>query len=115
MVPDTTRSGQAARITRGSLTAPIGTPTSENPFSFDGPGRSGRRSLLRPSQIVRHEFPRPGATDRDDALRDKESGWSCGWSKRSASLPYHITRDILGVPDVPHRNELRDWTWKISS
>jgi len=27
-------------------------------------------------------------------------------------LPYTLTCDLLGVPDVDNRDELRDWTWK---
>ena len=27
-------------------------------------------------------------------------------------LPYHLTCDMLGVPEVDNVDELRDWTWK---
>jgi cytochrome P450 len=87
----------------------------ENPFSFDGPGHTGPRSLLAATFAKRRlaTFRERAQQIVDDALRGKERGGELRViDEIGFPLPYHITRDILGVPDVENRDELRDWTWK---
>lgn len=87
----------------------------ENPFSFDGPGHTGPRSLLAATFANRRlaRFRERAQEIVDDALRDKRDGDALRViDEIGFPLPYHITRDILGVPDVENRDELRDWTWK---
>lgn len=104
------------RITRGQPEGPdrhVHFP--ENPFSFDGPGHTGPRSLLASTFANRAlaRFRERAQQIVDDALRDKQSGSELRVVEEIGfPLPYHITRDILGVPDVDNRDELRDWTWK---
>ena len=104
------------RITRGQPDGPDRhAHFPENPFSFDGPGHTGPRGLLASTFTNRAltSFRDRAQQIVDDALRDKESGSELRVIEEIGfPLPYHITRDILGVPYVPHRNELRDWTWK---
>lgn len=104
------------RITRGQPDGPdrhVHFP--ENPFSFDGPGHTRPRSLLASTFANRALAPFRERAQQivDDALRDKRSGDRLKVIEEIGfPLPYHITRDILGVPDVDHRDDLRDWTWK---
>jgi cytochrome P450 len=104
------------RITRGQPDGPdrhVHFP--ENPFSFDGPGHTRPRSLLAATFANRALAPFRERAQQivDDALRDKTSGDELRVIEEIGfPLPYHITRDILGVPDVENRDELRDWTWK---
>lgn len=87
----------------------------ENPFSFDGPGHTGPRSLLAATFANRAlaKFRDRAQQIVDDALRGKQRGGELRVIEEIGfPLPYHITRDILGVPDVANRDELRDWTWK---
>lgn len=87
----------------------------ENPFSFDGPGHTGPRSLLA-ATFANRALGRLRARAQqivDDALRGKERGGELRVIEEIGfPLPYHITRDLLGVPDVENRDALRDWTWK---
>lgn len=104
------------RITRGQDEGPdrhVHFP--ENPFSFDGPGHTGPRGLLASAFANRAlaRFRDRAQQIVDDALRGKERGGELRVIEEIGfPLPYHITRDLLGVPDVEHRDELRDWTWK---
>ncbi len=104
------------RITRGQPDGPdrhVHFP--ENPFSFDGPGHTRPRGLLAATFANRALAPFRERAQQivDDALRDKRSGDELRVIEEIGfPLPYHITRDILGVPDVANRDELRDWTWK---
>jgi cytochrome P450 len=87
----------------------------ENPFSFDGPGHTRPRSLLAATFANRAlaKFRERAQQIVDDALRGKERGGELRVVEEIGfPLPYHITRDILGVPDVDDRDALRDWTWK---
>jgi cytochrome P450 len=87
----------------------------ENPFSFDGPGHTAPRGLLAATFANRAlaKFRERAQQIVDDALRGKEQGGELRVVEEIGfPLPYHITRDILGVPDVDNRDELRDWTWK---
>ena len=104
------------RITRGQPHGPdrhVHFP--ENPFSFDGPGHTAPRGLLAATFANRAlaKFRERAQQIVDDALRGKEQGGELRVVEEIGfPLPYHITRDILGVPDVDNRDELRDWTWK---
>ena len=104
------------RITRGQPDGPdrhVHFP--ENPFSFDGPGHTAPRGLLAATFANRAlaKFRERAQQIVDDALRGKEQGGELRVVEEIGfPLPYHITRDILGVPDVDNRDELRDWTWK---
>jgi cytochrome P450 len=104
------------RITRGQDDGPdrhVHFP--ENPFSFDGPGHTGPRGLLAASFANRALVKLRDRAQQivDDALRGKELGGELRViDEIGFPLPYHITRDLLGVPDVENRDELRDWTWK---
>lgn len=105
------------RITRGELDdgpdRHVHFP--ENPFAFDGPGHTKPRSLLAATFANRAlaTFRERAQQIVDDALRDKGPGAELRVIEEIGfPLPYHITRDILGVPDVENRDELRDWTWK---
>jgi len=104
------------RITRGHPDGPdrqVHFP--ENPFSFDGPGHTGPRSLLASTFVKRAlaKFRERAQQIVDDALHGKERGGELRVIEEIGfPLPYHITRDILGVPDVDDRDQLQDWTWK---
>lgn len=104
------------RITRGQADgADRHVHFPENPFSFDGPGHTGPRSLLAATFANRAlvKFRDRAQQIVDDALRGKERGGELRVVEEIGfPLPYHITRDFLGVPDVDDRDELRDWTWK---
>lgn len=104
------------RITRGQPEGPDRhAHFPENPFSFDGPGHTDPRSAIA-APFARRALA--GFRDRaqqivDDALRDKRSGDALRVvDEIGFPLPYHITRDLLGVPDVEDRDTLRDWTWR---
>lgn len=104
------------RITRGHPAGPnrnVHFP--ENPFAFDGPGHTQPRGLISSFFANRalSKFRERAQQIVDDAL----SAYVRGGDFRLVDeigfpLPYHITRDLLGVPDVDNRDELRDWTWK---
>ena len=104
------------RITRGQPEGPDRhSHFPENPFSFDGPGHTGPRGLLAAffARRALAKFRERAQQIVDDALRGKERGGELRVIEEIGfPLPYHITRDILGVPDVENRDELRDWTWK---
>lgn len=87
----------------------------DNPFAADGPGHIGPRRLIMPAFQNRavQVFRARAQQIVDDALRGKERGGELRVvDEIGFELPYHITRDILGVPDVDNREELRTWTWK---
>lgn len=104
------------RITRGQPDGPdrhVHFP--ENPFAFDGPGHTGPRGLLAATFAKRAlaKLRERAQQIVDDALHGKTAGAELRVIEEIGfPLPYHITRDILGVPDVDNRDELRDWTWK---
>ena len=104
------------RITRGH---PEGADRNvhfpENPFADDGPGHTGPRSLIASFFANRalSKFRERAQQIVDDALRGYERGGDFPLVDAIGfPLPYHITRDLLGVPDVENREALRDWTWR---
>lgn len=87
----------------------------DNPFAADGPGHIGPRRQVLPAFQNRAVQAFRGRAQQivDEALRGKERGGELRVIEEIGfELPYHITRDILGVPDVDNRDELRSWTWK---
>jgi cytochrome P450 len=86
-----------------------------NPFSFDGPRHTEPRSLIAPTFLRRAtaKFRERAQSIVDSALSGKERGCELRVVEELGfPLPYHITCDLLGVPDVDNRDELREWTWK---
>jgi cytochrome P450 len=86
-----------------------------NPFSADGPGHTRARRVIMPT-FRNNTVKRYRARIQqivDEALSTKAGGGELRVVEEIGfPLPYHITRDILGVPDVENRDELRDWTWQ---
>jgi cytochrome P450 len=86
-----------------------------NPFAADGPGHTGPRRLIVPTFTNRavQQFRARAQEIVDDALAGKTAGGTLHVvDEIGFRLPYHLTCDILGVPDVDNRDDLRDWTWK---
>jgi cytochrome P450 len=87
----------------------------DNPFAADGPGHLGPRRLIAPKLANRAVQQLRGRAQAivDAALRGKERGGELRVVEEIGfPLPYAMTCEILGVPDVDNRDELRDWTWK---
>jgi cytochrome P450 len=104
-----------SRLTRDPTPGPRNVHFPSNPFSADGPGHTRARRVIMPA--FRHNavkrFRARIQQIVDDALSRKVRGGELRVVEEIGfPLPYHITRDILGVPDVENRDELRDWTWK---
>jgi cytochrome P450 len=86
-----------------------------NPFAADGPGHTGPRRLIVPTFTNRavQQFRARAQEIVDRALAGKGPGDPLHVVEEIGfRLPYHLTCDILGVPDVEYRDDLRDWTWK---
>jgi cytochrome P450 len=86
-----------------------------NPFAADGPGHHGPRRVIMPTFSNRavQRFRDRAQEIVDHALAGKERGGELRVVEEIGfRLPYHLTCDILGVPDVDDVEELRDWTWK---
>lgn len=86
-----------------------------NPFAADGPGHTGPRRLIMPTFTNRavQQFRDRAQQIVDTALAGKVGGGELRVVEELGfPLPYHLTCDVLGVPDVSYRDELRDWTWK---
>jgi cytochrome P450 len=86
-----------------------------NPFAADGPPHAGPRRLIVPTFTNRSV---KGFRDRaqaivDEVLDTKRNGGELRVvDELGFRLPYTLTCDILGVPDVDIRDDLRTWTWK---
>jgi cytochrome P450 len=86
-----------------------------NPFAADGPGHTGPRRVIMPTFTNRavQQFRDRAQQIVDTSLAGKERGGELRVvDEIGFPLPYHLTCDILGVPDVDNVAELRDWTWK---
>lgn len=86
-----------------------------NPFRADGPEHTAPRRLLVPTFTNRavQRFRDRAQQIVDDALAGKGDGGELRVVEEIGfRLPYHITCDLLGVPDVDNRDELRGWTWQ---
>ena len=86
-----------------------------NPFAADGPGHARPRRVIMPrlvNRAVQHLRDRAQQIV-DDALAGSEDGGVLPVvEKLGFPLPYHLTCDLLGVPEVGNTDELRDWTWR---
>lgn len=86
-----------------------------NPFAADGPGHTGPRRVIAPSFTNRavQRYRDRAQQIVDDVLRDKVNGSELRVVEEVGfRLPYSMTCDLLGVPEVGNAEELRDWTWK---
>lgn len=104
-----------SRLHRAQHEGPASVHFPGNPFSVDGPAHAKARRVIMPA-FRNNSVQR--FRDRiqqivDDAILPKARGGELRVVEEIGfPLPYHITRDILGVPDVDNRDELRRWTWK---
>jgi cytochrome P450 len=102
-------------ITRNPKEGPQSLHFPGNPFSADGPGHTGPRRQIMPMfrNNAVQRFRERAHQIVDAALRPKERGGELRVVEEIGfPLPYHITCDLLGVPDVDNRDELKRWTWK---
>ncbi|HEX7095761.1 MAG TPA: hypothetical protein VF183_07745, partial [Acidimicrobiales bacterium] len=86
-----------------------------NPFAADGPGHTEPRRVIVPMFTNRavQRYRDRAQQIVDEALAGKERGGELRVvDEIGFVLPYLLTCDLLGVPDVDNRDELRDWTWK---
>src|SRR4051812_39769388 len=104
------------RITRGhDERNPRHVHFPDNPFAADGPPHTGGRRVIMPTFTNRavQRFRERAQEIVDAALAGKEDGGELRVVQELGfPLPYHLTCDILGVPEVGNVDELRDWTWK---
>ncbi len=87
----------------------------DNPFAADGPGHAGPRRVIMPSLTNRavHRYRDRAQQIVDDALVGKERGGELRVvDEIGFRLPYQLTCDLLGIPEVDNADELRTWTWK---
>jgi cytochrome P450 len=85
-----------------------------NPFAADGPGHSGPRRIIAPTFSNRevHVFRDRAQAIVDGVLANVSDGGDLGVvDTLGFELPYTLTCDLLGIPDVDDRAELREWTW----
>lgn len=86
----------------------------DNPFAADGPGHAGPRRVITPAlsnRAVQHYRNRVQHIV-DDVLVGKERGGELRVVEEIGfRLPYELTCDLLGIPQVDDPAELRSWTW----
>lgn len=86
----------------------------DNPFAADGPGHAGPRRIIAPVFSNREVQVFRGRAQEivDGLLADLPRGGDLGViDTLGFELPYALTCDLLGIPDVDDRAELREWTW----
>ncbi|HEX4018422.1 MAG TPA: cytochrome P450 [Frankiaceae bacterium] len=86
-----------------------------NPFQLDGPGHAEPRRIITPGLRSRsvQRFRERAQQIVDAALAGKPGGGELRVVEEIGfALPYHLTCDLLGIPDVDNADELRSWTWK---
>lgn len=86
-----------------------------NPFFADGPSHTGPRRLIASAFTNREVDKLRGRAQSivDTALASASNGSELHVVRDVGFLlPYLLTCDVLGVPDVANRDELRDWTWR---
>ncbi len=86
-----------------------------NPFATDGPGHTRPRRVIAPAFTNRavQRFRERAQQIVDDALAGKAGGRQLRVVEEIGfPLPYHLTCQLLGVPEVGNADELRTWTWK---
>jgi cytochrome P450 len=87
----------------------------DNPFAADGPPHTGPRRLIMPTFTNRavQRFRSRADLVVGQALAGKRDGSELRVvDEIGYPLPYVLTCDILGVPEVGNVDELREWTWK---
>jgi cytochrome P450 len=85
-----------------------------NPFAADGPGHAGPRRIIAPTFSNREVrvFRDRAQAIVDGVLATVPNGGDLGVvDTLGFELPYTLTCDLLGIPDVDDRAELREWTW----
>jgi cytochrome P450 len=86
-----------------------------NPFAADGPSHTGPRRVIAPTFTNRavQRFGDRAQQIVDEVLQDKSDGGELRVvAEMGFQLPYLMTCELLGVPEVDDPAELRDWTWK---
>ena len=86
----------------------------DNPFAADGPGHAGPRRIIAPTFSNREvqQFRDRAQEIVDDVLAEHGGGGDLGVVETLGFvLPYTLTCDLLGIPDVENREDLRVWTW----
>jgi cytochrome P450 len=86
-----------------------------NPFAADGRGHTEPRRIIAPALSNRAVQRYRELTQQivDEALADKKHGGELRVVEEiGLILPYRLTCELLGIPEVDNPNELREWTWK---
>lgn len=87
-----------------------------NPFAADGPGHTEPRRIIAPTFTNRavQQYRDRAQQVVDGALADAvaNDGELRVVDTIGFLLPYTLTCDVLGIPDVDNRDELRAWTWQ---
>jgi cytochrome P450 len=86
-----------------------------NPFAADGPGHAGPRRIIVPSLTNRsvQRYRDRARQIVDDVLAGRQQGDDVRVvDEIGFRLPYELTCDLLGIPDVDNADELRVWTWR---
>jgi cytochrome P450 len=86
-----------------------------NPFAADGPGHAGPRRIIVPSLTNRsvQRYRDRAQQIVDDVFSGRERGREVRVvDEIGFRLPYELTCDLLGIPDVDNADELRAWTWQ---
>jgi cytochrome P450 len=86
-----------------------------NPFAADGRGHAEPRRVIAPALSNRSVQQYRERTQQivDDALAGKERGGELRVVEEVGfTLPYRLTCDLLGIPEVDNVDELRGWTWQ---
>jgi cytochrome P450 len=86
-----------------------------NPFAADGRGHAEPRRVIAPALSNRSVQRYRDRTEQivDDALVGKERGGELRVVEEVGfTLPYRLTCDLLGIPEVDNVDELRSWTWQ---
>lgn len=86
-----------------------------NPFAQDGPGHTGPRRLITPHLTNRAVQRWTGRIHEivDAALEGKGDGDVLNVvAEIGKPLPYLMTCEMLGIPEVDFFEDLHEWTWK---
>lgn len=104
-----------SRIVRGHHRGPDRTVHfPDNPFAADGPGHAGPRRIIAPTFSNREvqQFRDRAQEIVDGVFAELEGGGEIPVVETLGFvLPYTLTCDLLGIPDVENREDLRVWTW----
>jgi cytochrome P450 len=106
-----------SQIVRGHPDGPDRRPHFKgNPFAADGPPHAGPRRVIVPTFTNRavNRFRDRAQAIVDDVIDPKGDGAELRVvGELGFRLPYTLTCELLGVPDVEaSREDLRVWTWK---